>query len=412
MSGFINLKALVLIFILLLAAFLAIGLAVYFITSPEALFKSMMKKMSKLETVHYDFQFEGIGDLVLAGSQIQGLGYSEEYEKISGKVKAEIEGDMEFKAGVMPYTADASLTVRPGQEDSYRIDFEQVVTESNIYIKPKSFPKNDEIDLTPFAGKWILEREDFLQQFIPQIVMSKYELAPEQVVDLRELISKTKLFDIKQKIGYTFFGFNLVRGFKAGLNKENAVEFLKDYKLISEGRGWSADEMQILEHTLDQIQDMEIEVWLGWSSKYLQQILVKGVYIYGANDFRFVFILEFSKFDTEIKIQDPTGAKRADEVLRGIGGLPRAGEREGLTGEGDGVLPGQLPTAEGVGGEEEVTKDVGFRDRDGDGLYDTFEFTMGTDPQNPDSDGDGVSDGEEIKQGTNPLGEGMLFEYR
>ncbi len=42
-------------------------------------------------------------------------------------------------------------------------------------------------------------------------------------------------------------------------------------------------------------------------------------------------------------------------------------------------------------------------DRDGDGLTDSEETVLGTDPDDPDSDDDGYSDGQEIDDGTNPL---------
>lgn len=46
----------------------------------------------------------------------------------------------------------------------------------------------------------------------------------------------------------------------------------------------------------------------------------------------------------------------------------------------------------------------GHKDKDGDGLSDTHEESIGTDPLNPDTDGDGLTDDEEIeKYGTDPL---------
>jgi len=41
-------------------------------------------------------------------------------------------------------------------------------------------------------------------------------------------------------------------------------------------------------------------------------------------------------------------------------------------------------------------------DQDGDGLLDTEEEALGTDPLNADSDGDGYSDFDEISEGTDP----------
>jgi gliding motility-associated-like protein len=42
-------------------------------------------------------------------------------------------------------------------------------------------------------------------------------------------------------------------------------------------------------------------------------------------------------------------------------------------------------------------------DLDGDGVTNTDEGTIGTDPTNPDTDGDGVNDGTEVNNGSDPL---------
>ncbi len=42
-------------------------------------------------------------------------------------------------------------------------------------------------------------------------------------------------------------------------------------------------------------------------------------------------------------------------------------------------------------------------DLDGDGITNTDEGTIGTDPNNPDTDGDGINDGTEVTNGSNPL---------
>ena len=42
-------------------------------------------------------------------------------------------------------------------------------------------------------------------------------------------------------------------------------------------------------------------------------------------------------------------------------------------------------------------------DSDGDGLSDSQESALGTNPNNVDTDGDGVNDGQEVALGTNPL---------
>ena len=48
------------------------------------------------------------------------------------------------------------------------------------------------------------------------------------------------------------------------------------------------------------------------------------------------------------------------------------------------------------------------QDQDGDGLHNTLEDSLGTNPSAPDSDGDGLSDREEVLSGLDPLGPGVL----
>ncbi len=59
--------------------------------------------------------------------------------------------------------------------------------------------------------------------------------------------------------------------------------------------------------------------------------------------------------------------------------------------------------------EKKIGTDPNNPDTDHDGLGDYQEVNIyGTDPLNPDSDGDGMNDGDEVKQGRNPLGLGLL----
>ena len=58
--------------------------------------------------------------------------------------------------------------------------------------------------------------------------------------------------------------------------------------------------------------------------------------------------------------------------------------------------------------EVELGTDPNNSDSDADGLEDKYEVRLGTNPNNSDSDGDGYADGEEFNNGYNPLGEGTL----
>lgn len=63
--------------------------------------------------------------------------------------------------------------------------------------------------------------------------------------------------------------------------------------------------------------------------------------------------------------------------------------------DGDGLLDSE---------EAELGTDPTNPDSDGDGLWDNTEVNMGTNPLNPDSDGDGYKDGDELNGGYDPMG--------
>lgn len=70
--------------------------------------------------------------------------------------------------------------------------------------------------------------------------------------------------------------------------------------------------------------------------------------------------------------------------------------------DGDGLLDSE---------EMQLGTDPNNPDTDGDGLLDGEEVnTYKTDPKNPDTDGDTFLDGQEVRNGYNPKGEGKLFE--
>jgi len=409
MNPFSNLKTLLFLILLTMAVFLGIGLYLYFVTTPDAFLRATMKKLAQLETAEYKWQYEAIGNIIRPATVISGLGYEEKVHEVEGKLKGSVKGEIDLATEGIPYTAQAQVVAYDrDRKNKWQIEFDQIVTASESYIKINKAPESEEINLEPFVAKWVKAQADFFEQFAGWL---RHDLADQQVVDLRRLVNDSRIFKFKEKLGYNFIGFTLVRGFSLEFDSEQALDFIKNYKLITEGKGMTRSELRHAEDWINEIADMEIEFWVGWSNKNLYRVQVGGTYEEAnGSKVEFVWILSLDDHNKEVEILSPENVQTAGEILRGVGGLPTAGEAEELP-DGEGIITGEpteLPTSAG----EEATTELGFRDQDRDGLYDTFEFAMGTDPTNPDTDGDGVDDGEEVKEGTNPLGEGMLFEYR
>ena len=89
---------------------------------------------------------------------------------------------------------------------------------------------------------------------------------------------------------------------------------------------------------------------------------------------------------------DNDGLSDSDEAVLGTDPLDPDSDGDGVS-DGDEVVLGTDPLDP---------------DSDGDGLSDGDEAVLGTDPLDPDSDGDGLSDGAEAGAGTDPLDDASL----
>jgi hypothetical protein len=94
---------------------------------------------------------------------------------------------------------------------------------------------------------------------------------------------------------------------------------------------------------------------------------------------------------------DQTGTARPVDGLGDIGAVER--------------LPPSDEYLAGTDTDGDGTPDHLDEDDDNDGLTDTGEAAIGTDPKNPDSDGDGTSDRDEVIAGTDPLRSDSLFKF-
>jgi hypothetical protein len=88
------------------------------------------------------------------------------------------------------------------------------------------------------------------------------------------------------------------------------------------------------------------------------------------------------------------GLDLTDEQLYDIGWLRADSDGDGIADAMDNCP--QVANANQADSDGDGTGDVCDSDIDGDGLDNTAELSLGTDPWNPDTDGDGLADGLEV----------------
>ncbi|MGK7935095.1 MAG: hypothetical protein AB4206_04730 [Xenococcaceae cyanobacterium] len=115
--------------------------------------------------------------------------------------------------------------------------------------------------------------------------------------------------------------------------------------------------------------------------------------------------IDITKFYTPDPDPDGDGLNDSEEITLGTDPNNSDTDGDGLNDSED-PNPTADPDTDGDGLTEskeiELGTDPNNVDTDDDGLNDSEEITLGTDPNNPDTDDDGLNDGQEITLGTDP----------
>lgn len=132
------------------------------------------------------------------------------------------------------------------------------------------------------------------------------------------------------------------------------------------------------------------------------------------------FVVAFSTSDVPAATIDWESDVLSDNVL--LTGLQPGGTYTGRVVMDGSARPYHYQLTQSAGGELTASSSGTVRltaglplDTDGDGLLDSLEVTLGTDPSHPDSDKDGIDDGTEVNMSSDPLSvsspnpEGLLF---
>lgn len=105
------------------------------------------------------------------------------------------------------------------------------------------------------------------------------------------------------------------------------------------------------------------------------------------------------------KPKPPSPTVNTNQSTNAVAPVPRIDARQGSAPEDadqDGLINSE---------EEKLGTNPTLNDTDRDGLSDFDEAKLyQTDPKNPDTDSDGFPDGEEVNKKFNPKGDGQLFE--
>jgi|GEM_PF-2039762 len=405
----------------------------YFNQTPEQIVGGMVKTMLEAKTSN----FSGDIKITIDTQDVAGFLPSAVGDSTSGQIK----------------TGEGSVTIRfSGSSDSSNVSnpkvlstftfgtdilpfggallgFDMRIVDRALYLKLNNLGIPGTENFGSFKNQWI--KFDSTTA-LTQLQQSGYSgsinleenlnLPTEKIDKIKTILGKALFIKVGARLASERVGGVDSHHYAFSLNKEGLKNTLKEVSLVVQEKDLTEAELQGLDAFWENI-EVSGELWIGKSDRVLHQI--KMVLDSKSMIKTTVIINEtFKNINEPVTINIPPDAKNFEELLFGISPLASG---ENIDTDGDGISdskeavlgtdPKKIDTdGDGYKDADEIkngynptgTGRLPLIDTDKDGLLDAQEVFYSTQPNNPDTDGDGYKDGDEVKKGYNPLGEGRL----
>lgn len=382
----------------------------YFPT-PEKVIDKTFANLSSVTSVEYTGEavIEGDTNAFVAGDAAPFAAYlpspTGQTKPVAGKARAIItfSGASDTHQLGDPKSSFAIKFASEGLPDkNYSLGAEFRMVSKAFYASFTELPDLGFINLNTLKNQWIKVDFGALAETIGKGDQAKQlaqsaTITPKQEQGLRDALKVSKIIDITGNLAAENINGEPSYHYSFAIDRAGAEQFITEARKALEAKDASSDQKSMgeLYYQIDTAKYLpEGELWIGKRDYLPRQLMIKGT-IPSSNkkaaDATYRFTLTFKSFNQPVTVEAPASSHSIEEVLQQFLGPMMMGLLQSKDQQRDLALGGSADT-------------------DGDGLPDTLEVKLGTDPAKADTDGDGFSDGVEVQNGYNPKGAGKLSE--
>jgi len=312
----------------------------YYFQSPERIVQKMTEKMAEVKSLEYTGQItaEIETNNLFAISPLGNSNFQQPKEEPSpaeqkGKFSIDFSGasdQHDLNNPKLMFRFDINTDMLP---QAFGFGLEVRIVDKIIYFKLSNVPDLGFFDLSFLKNQWIkIDPETIKKQFgLEELeeqtkqAQKEQELSPEQIEQIKEVATRTKVFKITEKMSSEKIDGINTHHYKFVIDKEGLIELFTEISKIMQNESLTEKELQELNGSLQAIEISEGEIWIGKKDLLLYKILldlnIKETEKTKAEG-KITMSIQFKHYNKSIWIDIPAPVKTLEEIMGGLfGGL-------------------------------------------------------------------------------------------
>jgi hypothetical protein len=424
-----NKKLIVIISIIVL--FLAViggGIFAYFnyFQSPEKITQKMIEKLLEIKSLEYYGEIKPqFTDSSLNNAIIKFSVSSDEQDSNNPKSQFSLDLKIPLPEQLLPFLREPEQNLLPPEQNllanELSLGLEARSINKLIYFRINNldvrfsdlnskFLNEPKVNL---SSKWVKIDLEELKKQLGEFKYEEKELTPEQIKKIKNTIKQTKFVKIVKKLPDEKIEGVKTHHYEFTIDKEEFKNLITNiWNIITEenkknGTSTGENDNEFMNNLMDQeVKDTVMnfvdefskkvnsksEIWIGKKDLLPYKIelnfeLKNPEELGGLKTINFT--ISFKNFNKPLQIEEPKETISLEEFLNEIE-LP------------SGLIPSLAPMPVTPMPVAPIPDTDQILDTDKDGLPDSMEVSLGTNPKKADTDGDGINDLEELQKGLDP----------
>jgi len=240
---------------------------------PEDVVKKMITKMASVDSLSYkaDLNLRGAIPSLDTGLTETALNT----ENVSSDLVLNAEGQLYLKND--NYTHKIILDAGLNSEDTdLDLGLELVLTADTTYAKVNTAPNMGMIDFSTINDSWYTIDLEGLADPLAVETGDEEEFSRSEMKKLKKLISKTNFFKVKEDLGKEDLEGNSVYHYRVDIDTASVKTFLTEFNNLLGYAELTEDEQKEMQDSLQLMESLELEMWIGAKKYYLHKLAVVG----------------------------------------------------------------------------------------------------------------------------------------